>query len=127
MLKPRMTYVPVEIASRLDDFIISRSGEALDAVMARTHDYNTLSVLKLLYVLHGSPATFSELYAGSKIRMKKSFMRYLRFCINYGFVEKSGTYLDTVYTITARGSVMLGLFLGEDSRLVAPYDPRLEV
>ena len=32
--------------------------------------------------------TFSDLYSKSKIRMKKSFLNYLHFCVEYKFIEK---------------------------------------
>ena len=65
-----MTYVPVEVADQFEDFIIKRDEQILDAVKARTRDYSTLSLLKLLYQLKGNPMTFSDLYLKSKIRMK---------------------------------------------------------
>ena len=75
-MKTRLTYVPIEVADQFDDFIIQRNEQVLDAVKARTRDYSTLSLLKLLYQLRGSSLTFSELYNKSKIRMKKSFLNY---------------------------------------------------
>ena len=74
MMKTRLTYVPIEVADQFDDFIITRAEQVLDAVKARTRDYSTLSLLKLLYQLRGNPLTFTNLYSKSKIRMKKSFL-----------------------------------------------------
>ena len=48
-MKTRLTYVPIEVAEQFDDYIIQRSEQVLDAVKARTRDYSTLSLLKLLY------------------------------------------------------------------------------
>ena len=71
MMKTRLTYVPIEVADQFDDFIITRAEQVLDAVKARTRDYSTLSLLKLLYQLRGNPLTFTNLYSKSKIRMNK--------------------------------------------------------
>ncbi len=88
MMKTRLTYVPIEVADQFDDFIITRAEQVLDAVKARTRDYSTLSLLKLLYQLRGNPLTFSNLYSKSKIRMKKSSLNYLRLCVDYNFIKK---------------------------------------
>ena len=77
MMRARLTYIPVEVADQFGDFIIKRDVQILDAVKARTRDYSTLSLLKLLYQLRGNPMTFSDLYSKSKIRMKKSFLNKL--------------------------------------------------
>ena len=69
-MKARLTYVPIEVAEQFDDFIIYRDEEVLDAVKARTRDFSTLSLLKLLYQVKSNPMTFSDLYTKSKIRMK---------------------------------------------------------
>ena len=66
MMKARLTYVPLEVADQFEDFIIKREEQVLDAVKARTRDFSTLSLLKLLYQLKGNPMTFTNLY--SKIK-----------------------------------------------------------
>ena len=58
MMRSRMTYVPLEVAEQFGDFIISRDENVLDAVKAKTREYNTLSLLKLLYQVRGGPITF---------------------------------------------------------------------
>ncbi len=84
-MKARLTYVPLEVADQFEDFIIKREEQVLDAVKARTRDFSTLSLLKLLYQLKGNPMTFTNLYSKSKIRMKRSFLNYLHLCVNYNF------------------------------------------
>ena len=88
-MRARLTYVPIEVADQFGDFIIERDEQVLDAVKARTRDYSTLSLLKLLYQLRNNSITFSDLYAKSKIRMKRSFLNYLHLCLNYKFITKS--------------------------------------
>ncbi len=111
MIRARLTYVPIEVADQFDDFIIKRGEQILDAVRARTRDYSTLSILKLLYQLRGSPLTFSNLYLKSKIRMKKSFLNYLHFCANYNFIKKEAVGSNMIYSITEKGRTMLDLFI----------------
>ena len=111
MMRARLTYVPLEVADQFEDFIIQRDEQVLDAVKARTKDYSTLSLLKLLYQLRGSPMTFSDLYSKSKIRMKKSFLNYLHLCVDYKFIEKEAVGANMIYTITDKGRVMLNLFM----------------
>jgi len=87
-MRARLTYVPLDVAEQFDDFIIQRDEQVLDAIRARTRDYSTLSLLKLLYQIRNNSMTFSDLYAKSKIRMKKSFLNYLNLCLNYKFITK---------------------------------------
>ena len=87
-MRARLTYVPIEVADQFGDFIIQRDEQVLDAVKARTRDYSTLSLLKLLYQLRNNSITFSDLYAKSKIRMKRSFLNYLHLCLDYKFITK---------------------------------------
>ena len=111
MMRARLTYIPIEVADQFEDFIIKRDVQILDAVKARTRDYSTLSLLKLLYQLRGNPMTFSNLYSKSKIRMKKSFLNYLHLCVNYNFVQKEAMGSNMIYSITDKGRTMLNLFI----------------
>jgi len=115
MMRARLTYVPVEVADQFEDFIIKRDVQILDAVKARTRDYSTLSLLKLLYMLKGNPMTFSDLYSKSKIRMKRSFLNYLHLCVDYNFVQKEAVGSNVMYSITDKGRIMLNLFIHKSS------------
>ena len=106
-----MTYVPIEVADQFDDFIIQRDEQVLDAVKARTRDYSTLSLLKLLDQDRNNSITFAELYAKSKIRMKRSFLNYLHLCLDYKFITKKPVGPNVLYTITENGTTMLALFM----------------
>jgi len=110
-MRSRLTYVPIEVADQFSDFIIQREEQVLDAVKARTRDYSTLSLLKLLYQLRNNSITFSDLYNKSKIRMKKSFLNYLHLCLNYKFITKKPVGPNVIYSITENGSTMLDLFM----------------
>jgi predicted transcriptional regulator len=110
-MKARLTYVPIEVADQFEDFIIKRGEQVLDAIKARTRDYSTLSLLKLLYQLKSTPMTFSDLYSKSKIRMKRSFLNYLHLCVDYNFVKKEPVGQNVIYSITDKGRVMLNLFI----------------
>ncbi|MDH5569639.1 MAG: DUF4364 family protein [Nitrosopumilus sp.] len=111
MMRARLTYVPLEVADQFGDFIIQREEQVLDAVKARTRDFSTLSLIKLLYQLRGNPMTFSDLYSKSKIRMKKSFLNYLHLCVDYSFIKKEAVGSNMIYTITDKGRIMLNLFM----------------
>jgi hypothetical protein len=113
MMRARLTYVPLEVADQFGDFIIKRDEQVLDAVRAKTKDYSTLSLLKLLYQLRGNPMTFSNLYSKSKIRMKKSFLNYLHLCVDYNFIKKEAVGVNVIYTITDKGRTMLNLFINK--------------
>jgi predicted transcriptional regulator len=115
MMKARLTYVPLEVADQFEDFIIKREEQVLDAVKARTRDFSTLSLLKLLYQLKGNPMTFTNLYSKSKIRMKRSFLNYLHLCVNYNFIEKEAVGPNVIYTITDKGRLMLNLFIQKNN------------
>ncbi len=111
MMKTRSRYVPIEVADQFGGFIIRRDEQVLDAVKARTRDYSTLSLLKLLYQVRGRPLTFSALYAKSKIRMKRSFLNYLDLCVDYNFIKKEAVGANVIYSITDKGRTMLELFM----------------
>ena len=111
MMKARLTYIPLDVADQFDDFIIYRDEQILDAVKAKAREYSTLSLLKLLYQLRGTPMTFTDLYSKSKIRMKRSFLNYLHLCVNYNFVSKKSVGPNVIYTITEKGHTMLNLFM----------------
>lgn len=114
-MKARLTYVPLEVADQFEDFIIKREEQVLDAVKARTRDFSTLSLLKLLYQLKGNPMTFTNLYSKSKIRMKRSFLNYLHLCVDYNFIEKEAVGPNVIYTITDKGRLMLNLFMQKNN------------
>jgi len=114
-MRTRLTYVPVEVADQFDDFIIQRGEQVLDTVKARTKDFSTLSLLKLLYQVKTKKMSFSELYSKSNIRMKKSFLNYLHLCINYNFLEKNAVGPNMIYSITEKGQTMLELFMQKKS------------
>jgi len=106
-----LTYVPIEVADQFNEFILLRHEQVLDAVKARTRDYSTLSLLKLLYQLRNNSITFSDLYAKSKIRMKRSFLNYLHLCLDYKFITKKPVGPNMIYSITENGTTMLNLFM----------------
>ncbi len=114
-MKPRMTYISVEMADHFADFIIKRDEQVLDAVRTRTRDFSTISILKLLYQLRCSPMTFSDLYVKSNIRMKRSFLNYLHLCMSYNFVRKEPRGPNMVYSITDKGRTMLDLFMQKNN------------
>ncbi|MGI0046178.1 MAG: hypothetical protein ACREBB_03180 [Nitrosotalea sp.] len=110
-MRPRMTYIPVEVADQFSDFIIKRDEQVLDSVKARARDFSTISIIKLLYQLRCGPVTFSDLYVKSNIRMKRSFLNYLHLCMEYGFMRKESIGANVIYFITEKGRIMLGLFM----------------
>jgi predicted transcriptional regulator len=114
-MRARLTYVPVDVADQFDDFIIQRCEQVLNTVKARTKDFSTLSLLKLLYQVKTKEMSFSELYSKSNIRMKKSFLNYLHLCINYNFLEKNAVGPNMIYSITEKGQTMLELFMQKKS------------
>lgn len=115
MMRTRLTYIPIEVADQFEDFIIKRDEQILDAVKARAKDYSTLSLLKLLYQVRGSPMSFSDLYSKSKIRMKKSFLNYLHLCMDYNFIQKETVGSNVIYSITDKGRTMLDLFMHKNN------------
>ena len=114
-MRARLTYIPIEVAEQFDDFIIQRDEQILNTVKARTKDFSTLSLLKLLYQVKTKEMSFSELYSKSNIRMKKSFLNYLHLCMNYNFIEKQAVGPNMIYSITEKGETMLDLFMQKKS------------
>ena len=110
-MRARLTYVPLDVAEQFGDFIIQRDEQVLDAIRARTRDYSTLSLLKLLYQIRNNSMTFSDLYDKSKIRMKRSFLNYLHLCLDYKFITKKSVGPNVIYSITENGTTMLDLFM----------------
>lgn len=109
MMKARPTYVPSALADEFGDYIVTRDEEMLGAVRARTRDYSMLSFLKMLYALRDGPTTFSDLYARSQIRMKKSFLSYVRLFLDYGYAQKAQSGVYVMYSLTPKGQTILTL------------------
>ncbi len=84
-MRARLTYVPLDVAEQFDDFIIQRDEQVLGAVKARTRDYSTLSLLKLLYQVRNNSMTFSD--------------------------PKKPVGANVLYSITENGTTMLDLFM----------------
>lgn len=103
--------IPEDAAGRLGGFIASAGGADGGVVRARTRGYNTLYLLMVLYQLRAGPVTFTELYARSGIRMKRSFLRYLRLCTDYGLAAREGGGARARYAIGEKGRMMLGIFM----------------
>ena len=80
-------------------------------------------ITELLQIINMEPRKFSDLCKVSKIKFKKSFMKYLRYCVDQGFmtktrVSRSGAHerfhalmskgrFYTFYHITAKGRLFL--------------------
>lgn len=105
------TYLPLDAADDLERFIIRREYTIGNSVRARTRNYDTLGILKLLYQLRGGRMTSSELFASSMFRMRRSFREYLDLCIDYGFVRPERVRKRTLYAITDRGWGLLRAFV----------------
>ena len=109
-MRARLTYISMEVAEQFADFIIQKDEQVLDAVRAKTRDFSTLSLLKLLFQIKTRSMTFSELYSKSNIRMKRSFLNYLHLCVRYDFITKKSVGPNVIYSITEKGITMLNLF-----------------
>lgn len=74
-------------------------------------DYTIPSLLKLLYPLTRTDLNYTKLHYKSGIRMKQSFSKYLKFCIQMKFIKKS-TKIGQLqfYKITEKGHQLLDMF-----------------
>ena len=61
----------MEVAEQFADFIIQKDEQVLDAVRAKTRDFSTLSLLKLLFQIRTRSMTFSELYSNHRPHLPK--------------------------------------------------------
>ena len=74
-------------------------------------DFVMISTLKLLYALTRGQLTFGDLYYQSGIRMKKSFLEYLNFCVGMKFIKKMNrTGINQYYMINSKGHELLDMF-----------------
>lgn len=81
------------------------------SLIKSSSDFRILSMLKLMYPLTETPLNFSSLYYKSGIRMKVSFLKYLRVCQELGFIEKAGKVRQNqYYALTDKGRLLLNLF-----------------
>jgi len=115
-MKKRLTYVPNEIIEAIPDMAIKSVKVYSNSEISKlkTHQFDILSLLKLLNVAKYGPVRFSYFYKNSQIRMKKSFLNYLHFAVNHNFLVKGRwqnlqTY-PMEYTITDNGKNLLKLF-----------------
>jgi hypothetical protein len=109
-MKKRLTYVPNEIIEAMPDMAIKSfkvNNTNSDVSKLKTHQFDILSLLKLLNVAKYGPVRFSHFYKNSQIRMKKSFLNYLHFAVNHNFLSKNSF---LVYGLTGNGKNLLKLF-----------------
>ena len=110
-MRTRATYQLPDMMNQFDSFIVKRGEVMSDSADAMTKDYDVLSLLKFLYVLLGSSLTFAELHSRSNIKVKRSFLRHMNLCLEYDFVRKINTKINSRYYITYKGRAMLELFM----------------
>ena len=101
----KATYLPLGAVDDLDRSVVGNS------VRARTRNYDTLSILKLLCQLRGGKMTYTELFISSMFRLRGSFQEYLNLCLDCGFVESERVRKRTLYAITGRGWDLLRAFI----------------
>ena len=90
-MKKRLTYVPNEIIEAIPSMMVERKNTPLtdNILKIKTHQFDILAILKLLYAVKNEPLGFSRLYEKSQIRMKKSFLNYLDLVLSRGFIIKT--------------------------------------
>ncbi len=110
-MSTKPTYLPLEAADDLERFIVRRESVVGNAIKARTRNYNTLSILKLLYQLRGGSMTRAELYISSAFRLRSAFQNYLDFCLDCSFVRCEDGRKGACYAITEKGLSLLEIFI----------------
>lgn len=73
-------------------------------------DFRILTVLKLLSCIQYYDMTFSELLRSSNIIMKKSYINYVSMCKHFGLITNTKIGHSSIFSITKKGKIMLGLF-----------------
>tara|TARA_R110000824_G_scaffold218440_5_gene405143 strand:+ start:3095 stop:3472 length:378 start_codon:yes stop_codon:yes gene_type:complete len=119
MTKKRLTYVPMEIIKAMPDIVAKGKDGTLssakikfqtgDIIKIKTHQFDILAIIKLLYAVRKAPLSFSKLYVESQIRMKKSFLNYLHFAVKHGFLHRWEYTNTTQYGISNNGLKFLKL------------------
>jgi predicted transcriptional regulator len=108
----RLSYIKTELMEKFDWVEGDIIGRVNSFTTIRSNsDFVLLSVLKLLFPLSAGQLNFMKLYNSSGLRMKKSFINYLDFCIQMKLVnklEKDGLY--QYYEITDKGRLLLNIF-----------------
>lgn len=81
--------------------------EGVNSVKTRLeHDYYISNVLKILLPLSKGRLRYQELYSRSKIRSEDSFLKYIRWMLRIGLLDKREAY----YIITNRGMKLVEAF-----------------
>jgi len=112
-LNTRLTYIQTELLEKYAWI----KGDRVDTILSHTRihsqtNFNILSIIKILYPLSKEQNCFSDLFKNSKIRLKRSFLRYLNFCIEIGMIEKISEKrgINRFYSITEKGRLFLEMF-----------------
>ena len=108
----RLAYVDTEMLEAMPWIggKVTKSVHNLSVVKPNS-DFRLISSLKLLHALSRGSLTFGELYYQSGIRMKKSFLTYLNFCMELGFINKlKRAASNQSYRITDKGHELLDMF-----------------
>lgn len=115
MITKRTQYINSDLLYKIQWAADAQKDSIMDHTIIIQKKYDITNILKLLHPLLNHSLRFTELYDQSKIRMKDSFLEYYHFCLDMGFMKKKAVNrTHTTYTLTDRGSVLLGLFLIND-------------
>jgi len=106
-MRIRQTYVKSDFADKYSDLIYEKKSSVLDMNICKVRELKLPSILKLLFELQKEPLHFSKLYHMSCIRMKKSFLIYIDYCVLHGLVEKKPVGNNVIYNVTVKGRTLL--------------------
>lgn len=108
--KTRPTYIRTEILESYPWIKGKKIDNILDyTVIKSTSDYTILSIIKILFPTK-QEINYTNLYLHSEIRMKRSFLYNLRFCLDHKLVTKRAESVQRFYKITDKGFDFLRLF-----------------
>jgi len=92
-------------------YFIKESQEiSITSSRIRIRQFSVITIIKLLSALNHYDMSMSELYRMSNIIMKRSYLNYLKMCVNFGFMEKQNRGQYSYYHITEKGKTLLDLF-----------------
>jgi len=109
--KIRPSYIKTEILESYPWIKGEKVGNTLDYTKIKsTSDYTILSIIKILFPISKQEINYTNLYRHSGIRLKKSFLYNLRFCLDHKLVTKRAESVQRFYKITDKGFDFLRLF-----------------
>lgn len=91
-------------------FILELGEKSLDNTRVRPRNFSIIQTIRMLESLKDKEESYAKLFRKTNWGMKKSFINYIHFCLNFNLIKKERVGHFMIYNITEKGKIFLDLF-----------------